>query len=118
MTTSENVQEQEPRWLQLLRAEANRTSINAAAQRIGYSRAAVSLVLAGKYIGRVDKVAEKAIAALEPPVTVACPHLGEEIPIAQCVQFSQRKVPTHNPQKMAHWRACQECQNRCKGEAK
>lgn len=114
MTTSETAVE--PRWLQLIRAEADRTSIAAVAVRLDYSRTAISLVLGGKYPGRLDKIEKKAIEVLEPPVTVFCPHLDQEIPIEQCVQFSQRKVPTHNPQKMAHWRACQECQNRCKGE--
>jgi hypothetical protein len=107
----------EPRWLELIRAEASRTSIAAVAVRLDYSRTAISLVLGGKYPGRLDKVEKKAIEVLEPPVTVDCPHLAEVIPVLQCKQYSLRKVPTHNPQKMTHWRACQECQNRCKGES-
>lgn len=112
MTTSNAVQE--PRWLQLVREAVGSTNRAAVASRLGYSRTTISLVVAGKYPGRIDKIAKKAIEVLEPPVTVACPHLSEEIPVEQCIQFAQRKVPTHNPQKMAHWRACQECQNRCK----
>lgn len=118
MTISDTATETvaEPRWLELIRAEATRTSNAAVALRLGYSRTAISLLLAGKYPGRPDKIEKKAIEVLEPAVTVDCPYLGESIPIPQCQQYSVRKVPTHNPQKMAHWRACQECQNKCKGE--
>lgn len=106
----------EPRWMELIRTEAARTTKAAVAERLGYSRTTISLVLAGKYPGRLDKLEKKAIEVLEPPVTVACPHLAQEIPVEQCKEYSLRKVPTHNPQKMAHWRACQECQNKCKGD--
>ncbi len=115
MTTSDMTME--PRWLQLIREAADKTSIKAVAERLEYSRTAISLVLSGKYPGRLDKIEKKAIEVLEPPVVVACPHLGQEIPVAQCKEYSLRRVPTHNPQKMTHWRACQGCQNRCKGEA-
>lgn len=114
MTISETAKE--PRWLELIRTEAERTSKAAVAIRLDYSRTTISLVLAGKYPGRLDKLEMKAIKVLEPPVIVACPHLGQDIPIEQCKQYSLRKVPTHNPQKMTHWRACQECQNKCKGD--
>jgi hypothetical protein len=114
MTTCEAAAE--PRWLELIRVEAGRTSIAAVALRLNYSRTAISLVLAGKYPGRLDKMEKRAIEVLEPPVTVACPYLGGDIPIKECQEFSIRRVPTHNPQKMAHWRACQSCQNKCKGE--
>lgn len=116
MTISEVVAA--PRWMELIRTEASRTSIAAVAARLEYSRTAISLVLGGKYPGRLDKIAKKAIEVLEPPVTVDCPHLAEVIPVQQCKQYSVRTVPTHNPQKMAHWRACQECQNKCKGDGK
>lgn len=108
MTTSD------ARWLDLLRAEAARTSIGAVADRLGYSRTAVSLVLSGKYSGKTDRIAKAVIELLEQ--AVACPYLGQPIAADLCRSHATGPAPTHNPLKMAHWRACQQCQNRCKGE--
>jgi transcriptional regulator with XRE-family HTH domain len=106
MTTSD------PRWLELLRAEADLTSRAAVADRIGYSRTTISLVLSGKYPGNTDKIAAKALAGLEPVLTVACPYLGVEIEAAACNQHSGQRAPTHNPAKMNHWKACHQCPKR------
>lgn len=105
MTTSE------PRWLELLRAEAARTSIQALAARIQYSRSAVSLVLAGKYPGNTSKIEVKALAVLEPALNVSCPYLGTVIAVVDCRQYASQRAPTHNPVKMNHWRACHQCPN-------
>ncbi len=108
MTTSE------PRWIGLLRQEAKRSTIAASAGRIGYSRTTVSLVLSGKYPGDTSQVAKAVIQHLEQ--AIACPYLGSEVDSNTCRTYANGPAPTHNPMKMAHWRACQQCQNRCKGE--
>lgn len=109
MTTSE------PRWLQLVRAEAACTNIAAVALRLGYSRTAVSLVLAGKYPGNAGKIETKALEVLEPILTVACPYLDQDIALADCREHAGQRAPTHNPAKMHHWRACRQCPNRKEG---
>ncbi|OON62310.1 hypothetical protein B0920_02200 [Massilia sp. KIM] len=106
----------EPRWLALMREEAGRTSMRALADRLNYSRTTVSLVLSGTYPGQTDKIAAKAIEVLETPAVVDCPYLGQELPSADCRAYAMQRAPTHHPTKMAHWRACQKCQNNCKGE--
>ena len=53
-------------WRSLLIGEAARTSIAATARRLGYSRTAVSLVLAGKYPGSTDKLAARVLAEPDP----------------------------------------------------
>lgn len=106
----------EPRWLVLMREEAQRTSVSALAARLAYSRTAVSLVLSGTYPGGTDKIASRAIAVLELPVEVQCPYLDQALPVADCQVYSSQRAPTHHPTKMAHWRACQQCQNNCKGK--
>lgn len=106
----------DPRWLALMRQEVDRTSRQALADRLGYSRTTVSLVLSGTYPGNPDKIAAKAIEVLEPVLAVDCPYLGEQLPIKQCVEYSSQRAPTHHPTKMGHWRACQQCQNKCKGQ--
>jgi hypothetical protein len=106
----------EPRWLALMRQEADRTTRQSLADRLGYSRTTVSLVLSGTYPGNTEKIATRAIAVLEPVLVVECPYLGVELAIARCAEYSTQRAPTHHPIKMAHWRACQQCQNNCKGK--
>ncbi|MYM80563.1 XRE family transcriptional regulator [Duganella sp. FT50W] len=110
MTTSE------PRWLQLLRTEAAKTSIGRAAVRVNYSRTSVSLALAGKYTGDLAKMEREVLAVLELPMSIACPYLALKLPTAMCHDFSTRRAPTHNPVAMQHWRACQQCQYKRKDE--
>lgn len=106
----------EPRWLVLMREEAQRTTMRALAERLEYSRTTVSLVLSGTYPGGTEKIARRAIAVLEQPVEVQCPYLDQALPVAECRAYSSQRAPTHHPTKMAHWRACQQCQNNCKGD--
>jgi hypothetical protein len=109
MTTSE------PRWMQLLRAEAARTTIAAVAVQIGYSRTTISLVMSGKYPGKSERIAAAVLAVLEPVITVNCPYLGVAIAPQECHQHAGQRAPTHNPSKMHHWRACRQCPNRKQG---
>ncbi|MBA5605860.1 XRE family transcriptional regulator [Duganella sp. FT3S] len=103
MTTSD------PRWLQLLRDEAEKTSIGRAALRVGYSRTAISQALSGKYPGDLGKLERMVLAALELPMAVACPYLQLNLPTTMCHEFAAKRAPTHNPVAMQHWRACQQC---------
>ncbi|NVM78875.1 hypothetical protein FHW83_004706 [Duganella sp. SG902] len=106
MTTSD------PRWLKLLRDEADKTSIGRAALRVGYSRTAISQALSAKYPGDMAKLERMVLSALELPMAVACPHLKLNLPTTMCHDFSTKAAPTHNPLHMMHWRACQSCPNK------
>lgn len=103
----------EPRWLTLLRAEAERTSMRAVASRIGYSPASISLVLAGKYAGKPDRIAKATLALLD---VVACPHSQQTMTQDACRAIALGSAPTHHPMKLGHWRACQRCPHRPKGD--
>lgn len=106
MTTSE-IAAPAPHWLTVLKAEADRTSMGVVANRVGYSRTSISLVLAGKYPGKTDRIAE---AVMDKLVTaVDCPYLGESLPAEVCRQHATGPAPTHNPLKLAHWRTCRQC---------
>ncbi|WP_215782044.1 XRE family transcriptional regulator [Paludibacterium sp. B53371] len=107
MTTSE------PHWMALLRAEAQRTSMRAVASALGYSPTTVSLVLSGKYPGKTDRIAKAVLALLD---VVECPHIGQSMPLAECHGLALAPAPTHHPMKLSHWRACQGCPHRPKGE--
>ena len=102
-----------PEWFQMLEAECKRTSIGAVALRLDYSRTAISLVLADKYLGKTDKIEKAVIRVLAG--SVACPYTKTDIPHEDCREISSRRAPTHNPTTMAQWRACQSCPNNCKG---
>lgn len=95
-------------WFALLTAEARRTSITATAARLGYSRTAVSLALAGKYPGGTDKLAA---TVLETFRRTQCPHLDREVTPVECAKHGGR-VPTSSPAALRLWRACQACPHR------
>lgn len=92
-------------WLDFLAAEAARTSIAATARRLGYSRTAVSLALAGKYPGTTDRLAATVLDVLG---RVACPHLGREVTPGECA-IHGGQIPTSSPAALRLWRACQTC---------
>lgn len=97
-------------WIELLQqavAEHKRGIAGVADQMgPGVSRTALSLVLAGKYPAKTDRIAAK---VLDTYARIGCPHLGETITQVQCRDFSTRTAPTNSPRDMRHWRACQGC---------
>lgn len=95
-----------PEWKQLLGNAVANTSTRQVAKEIGYSAATVSLVLADKYPGNTAKVASKVMARYS---RVHCPYDDKEIAKSRCGDLATARAPSHNPIKMAHWRACQRC---------
>lgn len=93
-------------WLALLRAEAERTSIAEAARLIGYSRTAVSLVLAGRYERDTAKLQGAVLQALG---AIACPYLERSISGAACLQQQAQAEPPAGSDDYWHWRACRAC---------
>lgn len=99
--------------IELLRAEVQRTSLRKVAPRLGLSITTISLVLAGKYPAKMERVASKTLAMLAKHV---CKHTGADIAPIDCAAISSSKAPTHNPSKMAHWRTCRACAHAKKQE--
>lgn len=102
-------------WLDLLRAEVaahndakGRGGIAKVARKLDYSRATVSLVIAGKYPGETGKVAQRVLEVLG---KVDCPASQNQLPYAECQLMRTREAPTHNPMQMRWWRQCQTCSN-------
>jgi hypothetical protein len=94
-------------WIGLLRAEARRTSISAAARRIGYSRPAVSGVLAGRYHGDTSRIAARVLAVLGG--MILCPHTEAEMKLDACRRWRARPMPLGSAADLRHWRACRAC---------
>ncbi|MBD9499972.1 helix-turn-helix domain-containing protein [Pseudomonas sp. PDM17] len=101
--------EQPPQWVCLLAAEVEQTNRTRAGERIGMSRSAVSLVLSNRYPSpSTSAVERRVVAALG---ALDCPAQGEPISLIECQSYREKKAPTHNPQAMQQWKACQHCTN-------
>lgn len=97
---------QEHDWLAMLRTKAEATSNQIVADELDVSRTTISLVLAGKYPAKTDKIAAKVLDAY---ARVTCTYTGIEITHAECRSTSTANTPTSSPQAMRQWRACQSC---------
>jgi hypothetical protein len=95
-------------WLDLLATAIceNPRGIAGVAEQLGVSRTTMSLVVAGKYPAKTDRIAAR---VLDTYARIACPHLGITITQSQCRAFAGRSAPTNSPRDMRHWRACQGC---------
>lgn len=91
-------------WIDSLRTACAETSQARVARRIGYSGAAVSQVLAGKYTGSLAAV-EQAVRGALMDARVTCPILG---PIAAniCGGHQRSDFAATTPQRVALYRAC------------
>lgn len=83
-------------------------TIKAVAERIGYSRPALSLALRGAYRAGSLSLMEEAIAA-NLGTDVPCPYLGRSITASTCRATREQPVPTHDPRELKHWQACRAC---------
>ncbi|TAM37827.1 MAG: XRE family transcriptional regulator [Burkholderiaceae bacterium] len=79
------------------------------ARRIGVSDGTISNALKGRYIGNVDRLAERIRGELLKK-TVDCPILGQ---ITSRICQDEREKPFHtaNPVRVQLWRACKTCPN-------
>ena len=96
-------------WFDILKKEVAKSSQHAVADKLGYSLTSINLVLNGKYNGGTGRIAEKVVRVYG---KVACPHLLTSIALNDCRNYAHAAAPTHNPTKMAHWKACLNCPKR------
>lgn len=97
----------EGRALALLRAEVARSNIKMAAIRLGFSRPAISMALAGKYPAGVGRLRAKIFETFADRVD--CPHLGHDIAPSECRDHRDAPMPTAPRRAVAHWQACRNC---------
>lgn len=93
-----------------LREEAARIGVRAAAARIGKSRPAVAMALAGTYPASTAKIAAAALAALwrrECPIGGAVEYAA----CAACAAAVGLAMPTHSPAAAREWRSRKNCQH-------
>lgn len=96
--------DQAPDWVIALAEDCDRTSQRAAAQRIGYSAATVSLVISKTYTGDLTAV-EQQVRGVLLRATVNCPVVGD-LAADRCLTHQRTPWQPHNPQRIQFYRAC------------
>lgn len=93
--------------LNALIALCAKTSQAEVAKRIGVSDGTISNAINGRYIGNVDKLAERIRGELL-NVTVPCPILGS-ISTRICQDERAKPFAATSPLRVQLWRACKTC---------
>lgn len=96
-----------PDWVMALAERADRDGLKATGAAIGYSGAAVSLAINGKYTGDVDKVAEMTRGALL-GAEVDCPILGT-MDRKTCLDWQDKPRAQTSSLRARMFRACRGC---------
>lgn len=100
-----------PDWVRALAEEADRTSQNAVAKRVGYSPAAVSNIIGGTYAARDTSAMESQVRANVMAAIIDCPEVGE-MPLSQCLVWRKRAAGEFQPLGSVHRvmrAACKSC---------
>lgn len=77
------------------------------ARDLGYSAGAISQVISGKYPDAGNILAK--VEEIYGGISVDCPGLGYEIPLAKCGEWRRKPFAATNPQRVAMYRACKNC---------
>jgi len=103
----------DPEWLIALRDEAEKPhrTKQAIADELGISRTAVSLLCAGKYSAKMDKVARKIAPMVMSRYAnrVWCPHLRASISGTACEEYRTAPMAMSDPAALRQWAACRAC---------
>lgn len=98
--------------VKLLREQLGKgKSQNKVGQEIGYSGAAVSLLLSGKYSGDINAICEAVLSTYSMD-TVECPGLGHSITIRECARWCKQPFAATNQQRVHMYRTCRKCEKR------
>lgn len=104
----------DPKWVDVLRAEAGKPkrTKKAIADELGVSRTAISLICDGKYSAKMDKVSAKLASKVMAlyACKVWCPHLHSDLTPEACRHHATAPMPTSDPDRLRHWAACRNCQ--------
>jgi hypothetical protein len=99
--------EQDP--MDMLRAQVERTSMGVAADMLGVSRTAISLLLSGKYRADTKRMFARIHDVLGGH---ECPYTGAHMANSVCKRWHTRqRAPAQTAAAVLHWRACQRCEH-------
>lgn len=91
-------------WVDVLRAECEKSSQSAVSRQLDYSPAVINQVLKGTYKGDVSKV-EAAVKGCFMNEIVACPVVGE-IATNICLSYQKQPFAAINPLRVQLYKAC------------
>jgi hypothetical protein len=89
-------------------ANGGRGGIAAVARRIGMSRTALSLYLAGRYPAKSTTAIETRILRTLTG-RLPCPAIGAEVTPDECADRRARPMPTSSPRALRQWHTCRTC---------
>ena len=94
-------------WLPILRQAVadDARGITGVAERLGYTRPAISRVLSGNY-KNTSFIAAKVLATY---ARIDCPHLHESLAPDECAAYAGRSYGAITAADVPHWRACRKC---------
>lgn len=87
-------------WVEVLRAEAERTSVAAVARRLNYSRPAISQILHGRYGASTQKIEEKVRSVLIDQIRLPS---GASLSRTEYDTLRAAPMPTNNPKELRLW---------------
>lgn len=106
-----------PEWVEILAREADKTSQAKVSKKIGYSAAAVNLVLKNNYKGLISNI-ETTVRTNLMDSQHNCPVLGM-ILIRDCLSSqNQPFTSSGSPERLRLFRACQKCIHNTKKQEK
>ena len=80
--------------------------ISGVAKRLGRARSGLSMFLSDTYGANPGKLAAVVISHLD---GWECPYKQKRITPDECRAIALIPAPTHRPDRLTHWRACQQC---------
>lgn len=93
-----------PDWIVFLAEYADQFGLSRTAEKVGYSKAAISTVLSGKYRGTWANV-EAAVRGAMMGVKVDCPVLGA-LGLNRCLFWQKSPLSTANPKSIQLFHTC------------
>jgi len=99
-----------PDWVQRLAEEADRTSQNKVAKKLGYTASLISQIINNRY-GAGTEIFEQVVRGRLMAETVECPGLRDDITKDVCLSWRDkaRDYSGHNALRVQMFRACRRC---------
>jgi len=99
-----------PDWVLVLAKEADATSQNKLAKRIGRTSGLISQVIGNTYGARLDAI-EEVVRGVLMSAKVNCPGAGEAITTDKCQEWRKKskEYRGNNSQRVRMFKACRSC---------
>lgn len=99
-------------WFRGLTREVEASSQTAVAKKMGIPRVSLTILLRGLgaygtgrcSTARYERLYRQTFEA------ITCPFTNKPVDIEHCREKALQAAPMHNPHKLNHWKACQQCQ--------